>query len=261
MRTKKFACISVAIVFVLVMLFSCIALFAVKKINVDYAVGDNTETAEIQAKLEEFMGKNLMFLDEQEILDSLSGFHNVEVISVKKNYPNVLDVEIKERLEVYEIVSGQTVYVTTDNGLILRSYNLDEQAQPREKVRILLNGVNVLDATLGQIIATDGDELVGRVFEMTKSVELSNCIKSVELKKAPMTEMATFSTYTGVQIIIREILDDGVEKIQTAFEKYDQGTTDYQKTFNKIEVVKLSDTGEIIATWTNVVVNEQETQG
>ncbi len=251
MRTKKFAVIIVAIVFVLVMLFSCIALFAVKEVKVNYAVGDSTETSKVQEKLEEFLGDSLVFLDEQEIVDSLSEFHYMEVVSVTKDYPNAINVEIKERREVYEIVSDESVYVTTDDGFVLRTYNINEESKSRDRIRLVLNGVTVSDSALGKIIKTDGDELLKQVFEMAKSVQLTNCIDTVELIKAPQKEIATFNTYTGVKIIIREILDDGVKKIETAFEKYDKGTTDYEKTFNKIVVVKLTETGEIIATWTD----------
>ncbi len=48
--TKKLGVIIVAIVFALVMLFSCIALFTVKKIDVNYAVGDNVNTEQVKKK-------------------------------------------------------------------------------------------------------------------------------------------------------------------------------------------------------------------
>ncbi len=250
MKTKKFICIGIAIVFFLVMLFSCIALFTVREVQINFAVSDERETTSVQDKLDRFTGKNILFLKENELAESFADNHYLEVVAIKKDYPNVIKIDIKERVEVYEIVSGETVYVTTENGLVLRNYSLSEQAPSREKIRLELDGITVSSATLGNIIATDADDLLMKVFEMAKSVQLANCIKSVILEKAPaFNGVATFNTYTGVKIVVRELFDECVEKIQTAFSKY-ENASDYEKTFKKIEVFR-GQTGEIEAWWTN----------
>ena len=253
MRARKVSVIIVAVVFILVMLFACIALFTVKEVKVTYSVGDDTDTLAVQEKLDEFLGDNLIFIDEQEIADSLLDFHYMQVVSVEKDFPNVIHVEIQERREVYEIVSGDDVYVTTVDGFVLKKLGIDEVSKSRDRIRLVLNGVNVLESTLGKVIKTDADQQLLEVFEMAKSVKLTNCIDSVELEVASQKEQATFKTYTGVNIVVREILDQGVEKIQTAFVKYDQGTTDYEKTFDNIVVIKYPETGEIKAIWTSRV--------
>ncbi len=250
MRTKKLSVIIVSIVFVLVMLFSCIALFSVKAIEVNYAVGDNTSTKEIQEKLDEYLGENLLFLDEQEVFESLKEYHYMEVLSIEKSYPNVVRVDIRERREVYEIVSEGKVYVTTDNGYVLRTFDLTEKVDSRDRITLELEDVKVKSFNLGEVIVTDADELLAKVFEMAKSVQLTNCIKSVSLEKAQgINAKATFNTYTGVKILVRELFEQGVEKIETAFEKYEK-TTDYQKTFEQIVVFVSEVTGQIEATFT-----------
>ncbi len=253
MKTKKLAVIIVAIVFVSVMLISCIALFSVKKINVNYSVGETSDTASIQKELDGFKGKNLLFLDESEVADSLSDFYYMEVVSVKKNFPNEIDVEIKQRVEVYEIVDGGVSYVTTENGFVLDTVAspavVGEESLSRDKIRLSLKGVTISDASAGKIISTSADELLARVFEMAKSVQLTNSIKLVELDVAIEKANAIFYTYTGVKIVVNKIMDDGVKKIETAFEKYNSALSDYEKTFDKIEVNKLSSTGEIRVTW------------
>ncbi len=250
MRTKRFAVILVAIVFVLVMLFSCIALFTVRKVSVSFAVGDNTDTATVQKELDKFLGKSLLFLNTEDVKNSVADFYYMEVISVNKRFPNVVNVEIVERKEIYDVVYQDRVFVTTENGFVLRAHALDEQTFSRDRIMLELNGVNVTDGALGKTISTDGDELMQKVFEMAKSVHLTNCIKSVELEMATEKQNATFYTYTGVKIIVREILDDGVKKIEQAFKKYDEDATDFEKTFRTIEAIKLN-SGEIQAVWTN----------
>ncbi len=235
MRTKKFAVIIVAIVFVLVVLFSCIALFAVKEVNVNYAVDSSSDTQKMQDELDEFLGKNLMFLDEQDVVDSLSDFYNMEVVSVSKNYPNVLEVEIKERVEVYEIVSGETVYVTTDNGYVLRTYNISEQNQSRDKIRLELKGLNVKDASLGQVISTDDNELLCQVFKIAKSVQLTNCVSDITIDKTNIAlPTAIFQTYTGVKILIQNVFEHGENRAEIAFNKVYEELDDFKKTYGYI---------------------------
>ncbi len=252
MRTKKIVAIIIAVVFVLAMLICCIALFAVKKVNVDYSVGDGTDTLSIQKELDGFLGKNLLFLDEQDIVDSLLDFHYIEVVSVKKQYPNAISVELKERREVFDIVCGGVVNVTTDDGLMLKTYSepavVGEPSFSRDRIRLELKGIGVMDNAFGKIISTDADELLTEVFEMAKSVQLNNCIKYIELEKGVEKQTATFHTYTGVKIVVPKILDEGVKKIETAFEKYDQNFSDYEKTFKHVEVVKL-ESGKIEVQW------------
>lgn len=250
MRTKKLVLLLIAVVFVLVLLFSCIATFTVKKIEIDFAVGDNTDTVSVQSKLDEFLGSNLLFLNVNAIEESLSDFYYMEVVSVKKSYPNVISVQIRERREVYEICDKDMIYVTTYDGFVLNSFEDVGVDLSRDKIRLNLNGVNVLDGSLGSVIKTDSDELISTLFDMAEKVCLTDCIKLIELEKATEKQNAYFYTYTGVKIIIREILDDGVKKVQTAFVKYDEGATDYEKTFRTIEAIKITSTGEIQAQWT-----------
>ena len=252
MKTKRLAVILIAIAFSFVVLFSCVGLFSLKKVQVSFSVGENTDTSSVQAELEKFLGKNLLFLDTLDVVESIKGFHYMEVVSIKKDYPNVLMVNIKERREVYEILYGETVYVTTETGFVLNSFsNSEDQAYSRDKITLTFDGVTITDGALGKVLTTDGDDLVGMVFQMASSVNLTDCIKSITLKKATEVATAEFYTYTGVKIIVREILDDGVKKIETAFSKYDEGASDYEKTFKTIEVVKITETGEIQAQWSD----------
>jgi len=251
MRTKKLAVILISVVFAIVVLASSIAMFSVKKINVSYAVGDETETYAVQEKLEEYKGKNLMFLKVDEVQKCLDDFYYLEVVSVEKDFPNAINVTIKERREVYDIVSDGTIYVTTDDGFVVDSYSDGAtQASSREKIRIELDGLSITDGGLGKRIATNDDELLSQVFTMAKSVNLINCIEKIAIKKDVASQDATFYTYTGVKILITDVLEYGlgVERIQKAFDSYDNIATDFQKTFLTIRAFPLVDveTGEVL---------------
>ena len=103
MQTKKISVILIAVAFMLVVLFSCVGLFSVKKIEINFAVSDQTDSASIQSTLDGFLGDNLLFMKTEEIEKALKGYHYMEVVSVKKQYPNVITVSLKERREIYYI--------------------------------------------------------------------------------------------------------------------------------------------------------------
>ena len=177
----------------------------------------------------------------------------MKVVSVDKQYPNVIKVELEQRKEVYEIVYNNTAYVTDETGFVLDSYPfVDSSISERDKIRIHLNeadGVAILNGDIGKVISTNEDEFVKQVFKMAMSVNLSNCIDSIKLEKAVERDVVCFNTYTGVKILIREVFDDGENKVKEAFDVYDEGPTDYQKTYGVIEAIKLVETGKIQAQW------------
>ena len=67
MRTKKTMVILIATVFAFVLLFSCILLFSIKKVNAEFSVATDINTQEIEQRLTEYCGENLLFFDTQEI--------------------------------------------------------------------------------------------------------------------------------------------------------------------------------------------------
>ena len=64
MNTKKLTVILIAIGFSLVVLFSCVGLLSIKKVDVNYSVSaDANNASEVQKSFDKFLDKNLMFLD------------------------------------------------------------------------------------------------------------------------------------------------------------------------------------------------------
>ena len=62
-------------------------------------------------------------MDAGEVVESLKHNYKIEILSVKKQFPNVLNVEIKERREIYYVESGGVVYVATEDGFIIDSFS------------------------------------------------------------------------------------------------------------------------------------------
>jgi len=265
MNTKRLTTIIISIAFALVVIFSCIGILSVRKISVDYAVSNERDIEKVQSLLDKnYVGKNLLFFNEQEIEESLKDYHYLEVLSVDKQFPNIINVSIKERREIYYVQYGDKVYVTTAQGFALNEYEKSDFSRQgeRDKITLILNGVNIEEITLGSVIKTDNDALMQRVFDMAESVNLTDCIKNITIDKVASGADAdylydynvTFEAYTGVKICAEEVLVNGKEKVINAFKAYDEVLTDYQKTFGTIQSNKVTETGEYRVFYEQVLI-------
>ena len=257
MKTKRIVTISIATAFLLIVLFACVSLFSVRKAEVNFGVLEFTNTEEVQAVADGYLGENLMFLDKEEVKASFSSYNYLEVVSVEKKFPNVLRITLKERREIYTLENNGVYYVTNEDGFVLAEKSAEEiNSDNRNVIKLSLDGVNVTDMSVGSVIKTDNDELMKTVFEMAKSARLTDCIKQITVKKLASSEPADveFTTYTGVTICVEKAETDGVEKIAAAFDVYDNKISDYEKAFDVLYVFRNSQTGQIQVTWSDKTV-------
>ena len=75
--------------------------------------------------------KNLIFLSEDDVYKSLDYFHYMEIVSVDKQFPNVINVKVRERREVYYLDYGNhyldiewTLYNVNYNFRYVNQYNV-----------------------------------------------------------------------------------------------------------------------------------------
>lgn len=236
MKSKRLAVILIAVAFTLVVLISFVGLFSVKKVHVDFTVSVDANAERVQDKLDSFIGKNLLFFNTDSVEQALKDEYYIEIVSVDKRYPNVLDVRLKERIEVYSIkVDGKT-FVMNENGVVLAEKNCDGA---RNIINLSIgNGITVEDVVLGKVIKTDNDTLLKAVFDMAKSVNLTDCIKGIEVKKIDgYTDVfdTVFKSFSGVDICVEDTLRFGIQKVVNAFKVYDEYLTDFQKTYGSIQ--------------------------
>ena len=244
MNVRRLSVILIAVAFVLIALFSCVGLTAVKKIDVKFAVSAEQDAETIQGVLDQYIGKNILFIGEEDVRNSLKGYHKLEVLSVDKRFPNILTVEIKERREVYDIEYNGKVYVATENGFIINSYT-GHAEESRERILLDLGELEITDVKLGSNIKTDNDTVLSKVFDIAKKVNLTDCIKSISISKesagvgtvSGYEYDVNFKLHTGVEICVWDLMLDGENKGVKGFEIYDTEATDYQKRFGQIQVI------------------------
>ncbi len=245
MNTKKITVILIAIAFGLVVLFSCVGLLSIKKVEVKYAVSENRlDTDQVQKSLDAFLGKNLLFLDVNDVKSAIDNQPYMEIISIEKKYPNVLLMNIRERKETYRIEDGNKTYILNEQGIILNDTGELKQGgsvidlsfiafrnTPNSTLKI-----NVESAVVGEKIVTTNDEVVYKTLEIAEQVGLADCISKIFIEDCTGNEYdVSFETHTGAKIYVVDVMNGGERKSLTAFNVYDTLASDYQKRFGLIE--------------------------
>ncbi|MBR2614340.1 MAG: FtsQ-type POTRA domain-containing protein [Clostridia bacterium] len=237
-----------AIVFAIVLSACLVMLFSVKEVDVNFNVTEKSSEYTDSAKedVDKYLNKNLMFLDLDEVKESLKKYTYFDVVSINKVFPNKVEIEIKERQEGYLIKSGEDAYILDIDGFCLKQVSADYFSEDLIKI----SGIQFETVKVGEFVSTNNSEVFAIALDMAKAVNLSNCIEQMTIYTKKDNEAVLFRIRTDVGILVRKIKDDGVKKIQEAFKEYD-GMTDYQKSYAWLDVYKLDATGEVSVVWTS----------
>ncbi len=267
MNTKKVTVILIAIAFGLVVLFSCIGLLAIKKVEVNYAVSENrNDTDQVQKSLDTFLGKNLLFLDVNEVRTAIGKQPYMEILSVDKKFPNVLSMNIRERKETYRLTDGEKTYIINEQGIILN--DTGELKQGRKVIDLSFIAfrntqnstlkITVESAVVGEKIVTSNDAVVYETLKVANKVGLSDCISKIYIEDCTGNEYdVSFETHTGTKIYVVEFMQDGERKCLTAFNVYDTMASDYQKRFGLIESSYIEDQLKVQHTFDDIDAEER----
>ena len=251
-NVKKYLIIMVAIAFGVAVIAACVTLFSVKKVSAEFSVYGDSQAEEIQRDLDLLKGKNMVFLKTSDVSEIFDKYPYYEMTALKKEYPNVLKVSVRKRVETFTVESGDKTFVLDDEGCVLSDSGAADF--PQNVVSIQLGELEISSAILGEKIATTSDDLFYSVIKTSRSAGLTDVVKNIDLQLFYNGESyegdAAFNTYTGVKIHIQKVDDDGENKILAAFTKYET-LSDYEKTSHKIVVSKNKTTGEIYASWSS----------
>ncbi len=237
MKSKKIPIIILIAVFAAVVVCGFFVLFTVKQVKINFSVSERTaEAAEIDESLSEFVGKNLLFFDLSAIEKSMEKYPYFELVSAKKMFPNVIEIDLKERQEVYFFDYDGKPFIANDEGLVLS----ENASLSKRLINLKLEGLNFTNVIVGETVECDSDMLF-TAFELAESVNLTDCIKNMTVIHNNEQTDVVFDTYTDVKIRIPKIDVSGEEKVIRAFDFYDKEKSDYIKTSNEIRVDLLYD--------------------
>ena len=244
MNSKRITVILIAIAFGLVVLFSCVGLLAIKKVEVNYAVSvQKNDTDSVQKALDGYINKNLLFLDVNKVSESISDQPYLEIVSIEKKYPNVLAINIQERKETYRIKDGEKTYILNEEGFVLNDTGeLLQGTKVIDLSFIAFRGatdsnlkITIKSAIVGEKIQTTNDDVVYETLDIAKKVGLADCISKVYIEDCTNGYDVSFETHTGVKIYVVDVMEDGERKGLTAFNVYDTMASDYQKRFGLLQ--------------------------
>ena len=236
--------------FVVLSVIAVFSVFTVKNVDVSFNVSDELkyETNEIQDKLDKYLGKNLMFVDTEEISTILNDYPYLEVLSLKKSWPNVIKVELTERQKVYYVSNS-------DNG---EKYILDVNGVVVEKVNTVPNGLIELKTEIKSVelnskivLQDDYQEFLSLSLSVILNDFFTNTVKAVEICPAS-AEQAESVIYlemsTGLKIEIYKANERGNDKLSFALEYYDKSLSDREKYVHSFIVFE--ENGQIKAGYT-----------
>ena len=124
MKYKKLLVFITCLLFVTVAVFCLASAFRVTDIDLNSTtvVGSNEDiTSKCNDELLKYKDQNLLFVNTDEIsekLSSLSGY--IDVVEVKKVFPNKLSITVKEKVEVFTLCVGDKYYAL-DKSLVVIS--------------------------------------------------------------------------------------------------------------------------------------------
>ena len=116
-NVKKYLIIMIAVAFGAALVVACITLFSVKKVSAEFSDYGDSQAVEIQNDLERLKGKNMVFLSKSEVYEIGDKYPRYEITSVEKEYPNVLKVSVKKRVEEFTVVYADKTFVLDGEGI------------------------------------------------------------------------------------------------------------------------------------------------
>ena len=241
MKHKKISYILIVLLYVIVLLLSLSFLFSVKEVKRNYSMLVGSERyLQVEEQLDSYEGKNLLFLKTSKIKNKLEKDPYILVKSIKKDYPNVVLVDIEERKEMFVLETATEKYLLDDKYFVLKK--VDKQTET-EHINLVLNYAEFDSSQLkvGKEINAIKDDIIICVNEMLSIFsDWKNILKGIEVEQVfgeATNFRVCFYTNQGVEIEVRKALDDGVKKAQSAYDRY-CALTDYEKTKGKILAYK-----------------------
>ena len=244
MKHKRLIVSLTSLIFVVIFFLCLTSLFSIKDVTVKYTVLDNNiEYSEVSENLACFENRNLIFLDLKEVEDKLKNNGYFKIESVKKIYPNRLEVKIQERVEVFAVQCDDGFYILDNDFYVVAHKEKNENRL--DGVRNILLTVNVEgfdthDIRVGQTLSVVSHQAFIAMSNMYRSFSDSrNIISNILIAPSAVgdTYRVTFTMVEGVKIEIWDVAGkdfvNNETKINKAIDAYDK-LDDYKKTKGKI---------------------------
>ena len=258
MKNKKLWVTLIAVVFSLVVICLSITAFTIKQVNISFVMSSNAfDTKEVTSSTQVFTGKNLLFFNTDEVKNKLEENPYINVIKVEKIFPNVINIDVEERREIYFIDYQGKTYITDKDGVVLSEKKLDKEYGSHEYIKVNLlsrmesDNFVVTSVSLGEKIKSTNVGLFYKAHGLCEQVHLTDSVNELTIEKwfdGQEHVNVTFSTYSNVKITLEKAESKGDKKAESAFSVYDKEFSDYRKSQGVIRSFEKND-GTIEVQW------------
>lgn len=213
---RKMVALLVGIAFFAALIICVGRIFAVKNINVNlitYEEDSSESYAKAKEALSVFKGESILFIDEDDIVQTVVG-NNYVVTSCEKKFPCTINVTIKERLEIFAVSVGGLYSMYDSDGGYLRKD---------------LENLNDIDGTPNVEVTGIAIEQIQTVADMAAQFRanfggLRSLVKGINIDSRPevdgYSDKLIFNLRCGLVIQIDDYLQDYEEKISAAYKKF-----------------------------------------
>lgn len=258
MKYSKLFLISAILTTCLYVTLVLTTVFRVTDVNVKYSVYDDEDYTVATGILSSYKGKNLAFIDTDEIALKITENTSLKVRTIKKQYPFTLTADLyssEERfavklkgIEGFYVLDVDYVAIKTRSTAVNPSDNLSD-------LLLIFDTKLQPEITLKEELRYDNELLLNslktaiRLFESPRDRLYSVTVTEMPEKDNYRLE---FLTRSGVTIRIFKATEKTYEKVSAGIAKY-QTLTDNDLLSGVIECLEKSD-GQVVATYTKVVV-------
>ena len=229
--------------------FFIVSLFTVKDVVCEYSVYGVAKFDEVEKIVSDYEGRNLTFIDVEEIKSRVNSGTIFNVESVEKEYPSTIRIKLSSRQERYAVENGEGGYYILDEVFAVCDVRSGIKNSADELDNVLLTFINVEEPEL--IVKTRADfegnvalSLVKNVVEKLESPRDHIISVTVE-DKGYKDYYVTVNFREGVVAEIRKADESTLEKAEKTFERY-FGLSDKDKLSGKIICFAL-DAGGVVA--------------
>lgn len=204
MKYKSLILVSTVIVFILATILSFVWLFQVRYIDVD-VVADDVQKQEMYDEINDvltnsYRGKSFFSFTQEEIEKKLVQNPYVSIKTVRKVFPDRIQVVVAKRREIFAFDYNSTFYVTDSEYHLLRK-ETDENLLAENVMKITLTEIELDESTLilGEKMGYANDKLVGSMTAIfNEFTDGLNLVKSITIRGKQ--NWIDFYTKTGVCI-------------------------------------------------------------
>ncbi len=101
-----------------------ISIFSIENININGII--NVNETDFKSKINKFFGESLFFFNSKEIKKIASEFSFIKEIKIKKNYPDTLNIILKENEPIAILIENNKKILLLEMGNIVSNYDLDK---------------------------------------------------------------------------------------------------------------------------------------